>query len=93
MIRLKYVPDGIVFINATYAKKYDDFVNDCKKLKLTNPITKGEYFLFTPSRGVEEIEGKDLERLGNHGPADGKPEAYPEFHEIINRVKDFESLK
>ena len=82
MIRFKYIPDELVMINKSYTANFKDFVKHCAELGLANPLTEGEYLLYTPSRGVEAIDSE-----GMHERSDGAKNQ--EMETIISMVGSF----
>ena len=89
MIRLKYVIDGLVFINDTYSEEWKVFDGDCTALNIKNPLIEGEYLLYTPPRVPKDRErGKEsICEEGMH--ATGDDVVNPDMEKVIKLVANF----
>lgn len=54
-MRVKYHPDGQIYIGNSYIASFEDFKKDCLVAKIDNPFTEGEFIEIKASGEVEAI--------------------------------------
>lgn len=93
MIRLKYVPDGWVYINDEYINKFDGFNADCEALNLENPLVEGLFLLYTPPRKPKDRD-RGIEYICPEGAhTQGDDVIHVKYQKIIEQYDNFIALK
>ena len=93
MIRLKYIPDGLVHINDTYRASFLEFTKDCEALNIECPLSEGVHLLYTPPRKPKDRD-RGVEYINSEGQhTQGDDILHPKMQKIIDNVNVFLDLQ